>query len=230
MHLYIGNKNYSSWSLRPWLLMTALNIGFKETVIPLDQPDTKSQILEVSGAGQVPILVDGKTTVWESLAIMEYLAERFEEINIWPKDARARAHARSISAEMHAGFQPLRARCPMNLGKRFNAMARGRDVDANANRICELWSTARSTFASKDDGPFLYGSFGAADAMYAPIVTRLDTYAFPVGSAARIYMDAVLGHPAYQAWLTEALKEPWVLEHDEVDEQAAENLRPYVSQ
>lgn len=229
MHLYIGNKTYSSWSLRPWLLMTALNIGFEETVIPLDQLDTKSQILKVSGAGQVPILVDGKTTVWESLAIMEYLAERFDEMNIWPKDARARNHARCISAEMHAGFQPLRARCPMNLGKRFNGMARGCEVEANAERICELWSVARSTFASKGDGPFLYGSFCAADAMYAPIVTRFDTYAFSVAAATRNYMDAVLGHPAYQAWLAEALKEPWVLEHDEVDEQAAENFRPCTS-
>ncbi len=131
---------------------------------------------------------------------------------------------------MHAGFQALRARCPMNLGKRFNAMACGRDVDANAARICKLWSTARNTFASKGDGPFLYGSFSAADAMYAPIVARLDTYALPVDSATRTYMDAVLGHPAYQVWLAAALKEPWVLVHDEVDEQAAENLRPHVSQ
>lgn len=212
MHLIIGNKLYSSWSLRPWILMKAKAIAFTETVIPLSQPDTRKNILEHSPTGKVPLLVDG-IRVWESLAIMEYLAEAFPKAGIWPSDKAARAHARAASSEIHAGFQALRQACPMNLGRRFKPREWSPEVRDAVSRIEELWSQARSKYAG--GGKFLYGDFSAADAMYAPVVTRLDTYQISVSSDARAYMDAILSHPAFVAWRSDALKEPWFLTHYE---------------
>ncbi len=163
MHLYIANKLYSSWSLRPWLLMKAVGIPFTETVIPLYRPDSKARILDVSPNGKVPCLVDGDNRVWESLAIAEYLHERFPEKGIWPTNAKARAHARSAASEMHAGFQALRQACPMNLAKKFAPKEPSSDVADNLRRIEGLWSEAHQRFGA--DGPFLYGRFSAADAM-----------------------------------------------------------------
>jgi glutathione S-transferase len=213
MHLIIGNKLYSSWSLRPWILMEALDLPFDETVIPLHQDDTAASIKTHASAGKVPILKDGNVMVWESLAIMEYLHEKFPNAGIWPKDATARAHARCIANEMHAGFQPLRQACPMNLGKSFKPKDYADDVKASVARVEAIWSEARSRFGS--GGPFLYGAFSAADAMYAPIVTRLDTYGFPVSGLSRAYMDAVLTSPAFVAWRDAAFREPWYLPHYE---------------
>lgn len=213
MHLYIANKLYSSWSLRPWVLMTALDIPFEETVIPLYFPDSKARILDVSPNGKMPCLVDGEVKVWESLAIMEYLNERFPDSGVWPVDAEARAHARATASEMHAGFQPLRAACPMNLTKRFAPRDLGSDVADNVRRLEGMWADARRRFGSR--GSFLYGPFCAADAMYAPVVTRLETYQIPVASETRRYMDAVLAHPAFVQWRTEALAEPWTIDHYE---------------
>ena len=224
MHLYIANKLYSSWSLRPWILMTALDIPFQERVIPMYFPDSRARMLDVSPTGKMPCLVvpearagDGDAKVWESLAIMEYLHEKYPDKNVWPKDDAARAHARAISSEMHAGFQALRNACPMNLGKRFATRDQGSDVADNVRRLEGLWSETRVRFGEKSasPGPFLYGAFSAADAMYAPVVTRLDTYQVRVAPASRRYMDDVLAHPACVQWRTEALAEPWTIPHYE---------------
>lgn len=215
MHLIIGNKLYSSWSLRPWILMKAKDIAFTETVVPLHQPDTKKNILEHSPTGKVPLLIDDGIRVWESLAIMEYLAEAAPKAGIWPSDKAARAHARAASSEMHAGFQALRQAAPMNLARRFKPRDWSTDVKANIGRLEELWAEARARFAG--GGKFLYGDFTAADAMYAPVVTRLDTYQIPVATETRAYMDAILAHPAFVSWRAGALKETWLLPHYETD-------------
>ena len=172
MHLYIGNKNYSSWSLRAWLLLRAFGLDFEETLIPLDEADTAEKIRVVSEAGKVPVLVDHGQTIWDSLAIAEYVHERFPDAGVWPTETQARAHARSSSAEMHSSFVGLRGACPMNLAKRFVRKDRGADVAADVARIQDLWVEARDRFGSNGNGPFLYGAFSAADAMYAPVVTR----------------------------------------------------------
>ncbi|WP_029029670.1 glutathione S-transferase family protein [Salinarimonas rosea] len=219
MKLVIGNKLYSSWSLRPWILMRHLGLDFEEALVPLDQPDTKAKILAHSPAGKVPVLVDGEVTVWESLAILDYLADLHPESEIWPREDVARAYARSIAAEMHAGFQKLRAALPMNLGRRYAHKDRGEGVAADVARVVALWREARDRFGA--GGPFLFGKqFGAADAMYAPVVTRLDTYSWPIDADTRAYMEAVLTLPAFVEWREAALDEAWVLAHDEVDEPA----------
>jgi len=214
--LVIGNKAYSSWSLRPWLLMSELGIDFDEILIPLDQPDTKARITRHSPSGRVPCLLIDDLSVWESLAIMETLAERFPDRGIWPANAEARAVARAVSCEMHAGFQALRSACPMNLRKRFafrdwGGQAGARDVA----RIQELWADCRDRFGT--GGPFLFGAFCAADAMFAPVVSRLDRYGWEVTPATRAYMDAVLALPSFERWTAQGVDEPWILEHDEVD-------------
>jgi glutathione S-transferase len=229
MKLLIGNKCYSSWSLRPWLLMAARGIAFDEVLVLLDEPGFRDTVLghAPGSGGTVPCLIDGKVVVWETLAITEYLAETHPQLGIWPTDRTARAHARAISSEMHAGFGALRNACPMNLGKRYAARDRGAAVARNVDRICQVWREARSRFGTAAGGPFLYGDFCAADAMYAPVVTRLDTYAIAVDPVARAYMDAVLAHPAYRQWLAAALGEPWIVAHDEIDEPAIANLRKH---
>jgi glutathione S-transferase len=227
MKLLIGNKCYSSWSLRAWLLLAAKEIAFDEVLVLLDEPGFKEAIHAHApqSGGTVPTLVDGEVAVWETLAIAEYLHERFPERGIWPKDVAARAHARAVSSEMHAGFQALRGACPMNLGKRYAARDRGPDVAKNVARISEIWREARSRFGEKAGGPFLYGEFSAADAMYAPVVARLDTYAIPVDEVSAEYMRAVFALPAYRQWRDAALKERWIVALDEVDEPAIANLR-----
>lgn len=207
MHLTIANKLYSSWSLRPWLVMKGFGIPFEETVIPMYQPDSKARMLAVSPTGKMPCLTDGDVTVWESLAIIEYLAEKFPEKAIWPQNPKARAHARAASNEMHAGFQALRNACPMNLGKRFAKKDYGPEVAGNVARISALWKEARKTFGA--EGPFLYGAFSAADAMFVPVATRFDAYQIDVNAETRAYMDVVLSHPAFVAWREDALQEPW---------------------
>lgn len=215
MLLVVANKLYSSWSLRPWILMRALDIAFDEEVIAMDQPDSKARMLARGPTGKCPVLIDGEIAVWESLAIIEYLAETFPGKGIWPADVVARAHARSASNEMHAGFQPLRAACPMNLSKRFARKDFGPEVAASVKRLEELWREARARFGNKRTGPFLYGAFGAADAMFAPVVTRLDTYQIGVAADTRDYMDAILTHPAFVDWREAALAEPWRIDRYE---------------
>lgn len=220
MELVIGNKLFSSWSLRPWLVLAAFDIPFSETMVVLRQADTAARIQAHSPSGKVPVLIDGDVVVWESLAIIEYLAERHPDRAIWPQDAKARAHARAISSEMHAGFQALRQACPMNLGKRFAPKDRGAGAQADIARIVALWADARARFGA--GGPFLYGAFSAADAMYAPVVTRLDTYQIAVDDGTRRYMDAMLAHPAFVRWRTAALAETWAIDALEAGETVVE--------
>ena len=229
MKLYIGNKLYSSWSLRAWLLLAAFDIPFDETIIPLDEADTAQRIQAVSAAGRVPVLIDGDIKVWESLAIVEYVHDKFPDRGIWPSDAGARAHARAIASEMHAGFMGIRSACPMNLGKRYATRHRGDDVAADVARIEALWREARSAYGTPAGKPFLYGSFCGADAMYAPVATRLDTYAIAVSADTRAYIDAVLSHPAFVSWRAAALQETWIVPSDEIDEDPIENYRPHLA-
>jgi glutathione S-transferase len=213
--LVIGNKNYSSWSMRPWLAMKVTDIAFDEVVISLDAPDFKQRLSKISGTGKVPALVDGNVAVWESLAILEYLAETFPQVGLWPADAKARAHARAIASEMHAGFVPLRRHCPMNIWRPVKKRELTPDVSANVRRIDAMWTDCRMRFGG--GGPFLFGKFSAADAMYAPVVSRFHTYAVDIGPAAAAYKDAVMALPAWAEWTAAAIKEPWVLPADEPD-------------
>jgi glutathione S-transferase len=220
--LVIANKCYSSWSLRPWLLMKQLGVAFDEIIIPLDLPDTKEKVLKHSPAGKVPILIDGDVTVWESTAIMEHVGETFGA-PVWPENREARAMARSVAAEMHAGFSALRSACPMNLGKKYASRVRGEAVARDVARFSEIVREARERFGA--GGPFLFGAFSAADAMYTPLATRLDTYSIALDATTRAYVDAILSLPAFQEWRSAALKEEWVVPADEVDEDAIENYR-----
>ena len=215
LHLIIGNKNYSSWSFRPWLAMKVAGIAFEETVISLEAKDFKERVLALSGTGKVPVLIDGETRVWESLSILEYLAEKFPSAGLWPMDAKARAHARTVSSEMHAGFVPLRSQLPMNTWRPVKHRALDEAASANVARIDAMWTDCRVRFGRS--GPFLFGAFGAADAMYAPVVWRFHTYAVEVSPAAHAYMHAVMALPAWAEWRRAARQEPWVLPHDELD-------------
>jgi glutathione S-transferase len=213
--LVVGNKNYSSWSLRPWIALKAAGIAFSDRVISLNDPQFKPTLLALSPAGKVPVLLDGATHVWESLAILEYLADKFPAAALWPADAAARAHARAIASEMHAGFAPLRRHLPMNFWRPVKRRDLTAEAAANVARIDAMWSECRTRFG--DGGPFLFGRFSAADAMYAPVVSRFHTYDVEVGPGARAYMDAVMALPAWSEWRQAALKEPWVLPEDEPD-------------
>lgn len=215
MRLIIGNKNYSSWSLRPWLAMKVAGIAFEETLISLDAPDFKARVTALSPAGRVPVLLDGDVLVWESLAILEYLAEKCPAAGLWPTEAGARAHARAVCSEMHAGFAALRRQLPMNMWRPVEQRSIDDGARGEVGRIDAIWSECRAKFGR--GGPFLFGAFGAADAMYAPVVSRLHTYAVEVGGTARAYMDAVTGLPAWREWRDAARREPWVLPHNEVD-------------
>jgi glutathione S-transferase len=195
--LVVGNKNYSSWSLRPWLAMKVLGIPFQEVRIPLYGEGSKAKILAYSPAGKVPCLVDGNLRVWDSLAIMEYLAERHP--GVWPADAALRARARSISAEMHSGFPNLRNHMSMNIRRRHPGKGRTPEVLAEIRRIVEIWSECRK--------PFLFGAFCAADAMYAPVVLRFRTYEMELPPVCRAYADAVLALPALLEWIRDAERE-----------------------
>jgi glutathione S-transferase len=213
LHLVIGNKNYSSWSMRPWIGLRAAGIAFDETVISLNAPDFKPRLGKLSGTGKVPVLIDGDVHVWESLAILEYLAEKFPKTGLWPADAATRAHARAISHEMHAGFIPLRRHLPMNVWRPVQQRYLTPDAAANVKRIDAMWADC----LARSGGPFLFGKFCAADAMYAPVVSRLHTYAVKVSAPSRIYIDAMMGLPAWAEWTKAALAEEWVLPEDEVD-------------
>jgi glutathione S-transferase len=213
--LVIGNKNYSSWSLRPWIAMKVFGIGFDEIVIPLYEPGSRERILEVSPTGKVPALIDGDIRVWESLAILDYLAERHPDAGLWPKDQAARAHARSVAAEMHAGFAPLRRQCPMNMRRPVKARELTAEAAADVARVDGIWTQCRTRFGA--GGPFLFGAFGAADAMFAPVVSRLHTYDIGVGQVAHQYMEAIMALPAWSEWHGAAERETWVMPGNELD-------------
>lgn len=215
LHLVIANKNYSSWSLRPWMAMTMAGLAFDESMILLDTPVMKKQIAKHSGAGRLPVLHHGKITIWETLAILEYLAETFPEKNLWPRPKAARAVARAISNEMHAGFTGLRNACPMNLRRPPKPVVLNEATKADIARIEKIWRECRKTYGK--GGKFLFGKFCNADAMFAPVVTRFETYAIPVGRDTKAYMDAVMATKAFQSWKAAALEESWIVPHDEVD-------------
>jgi len=211
LKLVIGNKNYSSWSMRPWLALRAADIAFEEIFIPLYTGDAdKKRILDFTRSGKVPVLIDGDVTIWDSLAIIEYLAERFPEKRLWPEDRVQRAYARSISAEMHSGFAALRNECGMNLHRPVGAIELSADARANIARIQEIWTECRDRYAGA--GPFLFGAFGGADAMFAPVVHRFRTYAIGVTLEVKRYMDAMMALPAFQEWTGAALAETLVIE------------------
>lgn len=209
--LVIGNKTYSSWSLRPWLALKQTGQAFDEVVIPLDQPETKATILKHSPGGKVPVLLHGDTTVWESIAICEYLAETFPAAGLWPAGSAPRAVARAISAEMHAGFVDLRRNLSMDLKHKKYETPRTVGSEADIARITQIWRDARGRFGA--EGPFLFGPFTIADAMYAPVVTRFVTYGVPLDPVSQAYVDAVLDLPAMKEWYAAAQAEPWVLKN-----------------
>ena len=211
--IVIGNKNYSSWSMRPWLVLDHFGFEFEEVLVPLDQEDTKATLLTYTPAGKVPVLVDRSWTVWDSLAIIEYLAEAEGGEAIWPEDRQERARARSLAAEMHSGFQALRSACPMNLRKTFKWRARG---GARAKRDVERFEAIVRDRMMRSGGPFLFGEWCAADAMYTPLVARLRGYSWQVSEEAGAYVEAALATDSVKRWTEAALKEAWVIDADEV--------------
>jgi glutathione S-transferase len=219
MQLYIGNKNYSSWSMRPWVLMTHAGIAFEEVKLRLsfdDGSEFKKVLSAVTPAGRVPVLVDRDLSIWDTLAIAEYLAERFPERRLWPDDVKQRAVARSVCAEMHSGFSALRTHCPMNIeaslpeiGQRV--LAEQPQIGKDLERIVQMWSQ----LLEQHGGPFLFGRFTIADAYYAPVCMRLRTYALPVPPQISAYLQRVWELPAVQAWVKDALAEQDFLDFDE---------------
>ena len=213
--IVLGNKAYSSWSLRGWLLLTRSGAAFEEVVVPLDRPGFKAEILAHSPSGRVPTLKADGLTIWDSLAIAEFLHELFPEAGLWPADPAARAVARAVTAEMHAGFAALRERLPMDLKR--TALAPGAfdfgdaGLRSDIDRIAEIWTDCRAL--SPNGGPFLFGAFGAADAFYVPVATRFRTYGVALEGAAAAYRDALLNWPDLAAWTEAARAEPWVIEN-----------------
>ncbi|WP_374447106.1 glutathione S-transferase family protein [Stella sp.] len=207
--IYIGNKNYSSWSLRGWLMVKQSGIAFDEVVIALDEPTTRETILRHSPSGTVPAIRHGDRTIWDSLAIGEYLAEQAPEAGLWPADATARAMARSVSAEMHSGFAALRSHFPMNMRSTFSDRFPTAAAQADINRIAAIWRDCRRRFGGS--GEFLFGEFSIADAMYAPVCSRFRTYKIEMDEVGQAYSDAVWAHPAVQEWLQAARKEPMII-------------------
>ncbi len=214
--LVIGNKNYSSWSLRPWIFMKRSGVPFSEVRVPLYQPGSTEELRRHSPSGLVPVLLDGKVTVWDSLAICEYVSERFLDGRGWPEDIAARAAARSVSAEMHAGFQSVRAKLPMNLRALFPGKHISDEVDAGIQRIAAIWEQCRREHGAA--GPWLFGAFSIADAMYAPIAWRFLSYGVALEGTAAEYMQTLLAMPEMQAWHADALKESEVLPQCEARE------------
>ena len=218
--LYIGNKNYSSWSMRPWVLMKQAGLPFEERKVRFDAFEADSQfkqaVLKVNPAGRVPVLVDDGFAIWDSLAIAEYLAEKFPDRALWPRDPRARARARSVCAEMHSGFTALRSHCGMNIEASLPAIGQQvwseqAAVRTDVERIVRMWTE----LLAQHKGPMLFGEFSVADAFYAPVCMRLRTYALPVPAEIQAYVDRVCALPAVKAWIEEALAEQDFVPFDE---------------
>jgi glutathione S-transferase len=213
--LIVGNKNYSSWSLRGFLAARLAGIDFDEHLVRLSEPGSRSALLAHSPAGKVPVLKHGRRVIWDSLAIVEYLAEQRPDAGLWPADADARALARSIAAEMHGGFGALRRQMPMNLRKSLPGKGQGPGVERDIARIGAIWRDCRTGFGA--DGPFLFGAASAADAMYAPVATRIRTYGVALDPVGEAYVEAIYAWPAFGEWRAAALEEPWIIAEDEVD-------------
>jgi glutathione S-transferase len=207
--LVIANKNYSSWSFRPWILMRHFGLAFDEIVIPLAQDNTQAEILRYSPAGKCPSLHDGEIVVWDSLAIIEYLAELYPERPIWPRPRAARARARSLAAEMHSGFSALRLLLPMNMRREVTRRELTPEASADVARLERAFGQTRGEFGQA--GAFLFGDFSAADAMFAPVVNRLHVYGVAVAAPTRAYMDAMMALPAWKEWSAQAEAEPWTI-------------------
>jgi glutathione S-transferase len=211
--LVIGNKKYSSWSLRPWILLRHAGANFEEIRIPLYRPESKEQILRYSPSGKVPLLIDGEVKVWESLAICEYVAEHFPSARLWPADSGVRAFARAVASEMHAGFAALRMELPMNcLGPRRGVLP-SPEARADIERIAALWRECRARFGA--GGPWLFGDYGVADAMFAPVVIRFSTYGVSLPQEARSYVATTLADPPLRQWIEAGLAESEILEGSE---------------
>jgi glutathione S-transferase len=213
MKLLIGNRNYSTWSLRPWLVLTYFNIPFEDEVLQLSGEGFRDVLAQRSPTGRVPVLIDGDLVVPETIAIIEYIADRFPDKPVWPVDINNRALARAASAEMHAGFSSLRSHAPMNLRASHPGKVSLDSVRKDLHRLETLWGG----LLQRSGGPFLFGAFSAADAMFAPVATRIRTYALPVSDVVSSYVEAIYSLPAFQTWLAMALKEPWVVDDDEID-------------
>jgi glutathione S-transferase len=211
--LVIGNKNYSSWSLRPWLLMKHLGVSFREHLIQLSVDSTQGEIAKQGPSGKVPVLRDGELCVWDSLAICEYVVEL--KGSGWPKDVKARAVARSVAAEMHSGFVSLRSQWPMNARARNRSTPMTPALQADIQRVDALWTDCRRRFGA-GQGPWLFGEFSVADAMYAPVVLRFNTYGAQVSATAREYLNAVLEDHYVKEWLRAAEQEPWTIPSEDV--------------
>ncbi len=221
LKLIIGNRAYSSWSMRGWLAIKQSGEEFEEFVVPLFEAewDKRREGDEFAPSlGKVPILWDGKCVVWDSLAIVEFLADRVGREKYWPEDASARGMARSMAAEMHSGFGNLRRELPMNVRRSYPPKELSEEVTTEIDRIMQLWAQARARFGGT--GEFLFGEWCAADMMYAPVVTRFITYSVPVPPFAAAYMKAVLSHPHVMEWIDKAQDEPWVIEQYEADKAA----------
>ena len=212
MKLVVGNRNYSSWSLRSWLLLKHAGIAFEEVALRFAAPDFKHQVLRYSPAGRVPVLIDGALTVWDSLAIAEYVAENFADKQLWPSDRGQRAEARAVCAEMHAGFQALRGQMPMNVSAQLVGRGWNVEVQKDITRITTIWG-ARSRFASS--GPFLFGRFSVADAYFAPVVWRFNTYQPALPAQAIDYVRMMLALPPMRTWADEAARENEFIDDDE---------------
>ena len=210
LSITLGNKNYSSWSLRGWLALKQTGAVFAERVVPLDRPGTREQLLAASPSARVPVLQHGDLTVWDSLAIGEYLAERFPEAALWPAETAARAVARVVTAEMHAGFAELRRDLPMDLRNRYPGRDLAPGTARDVARIVEIWQNCRARFGA--GGDFLFGGFSLADAAYAPVVSRFVTYDVALPQVAATYRDAVMAWPALRDWAAAAEAEPWVID------------------
>ncbi len=214
--LVIGNKNYSSWSLRGWLAVKQASVDFEEIFVNLGDADFKDQLRRHSKAAKVPVLIHEGLEVWDTLAIIEYLAESFPDAGLWPEDREKRARARSIAAEMHSSFTALRSAMPMNIRRALPGLGRNPDVDQDIRRITEIWRSCRS--AAADSGDFLFGAWTAVDTMFAPVASRFRTYAVDLMDApSERYVEAVLGSAWFKEWETAALKEPWIVPEDEVE-------------
>lgn len=212
MRLLIGNKNYSSWSLRPWLVLTHFAIPFDEEMINLGAVNAKSVLASRSPSGRVPVLFDGDLILNETLAIIEYLADSYPNKPIWPINIGARALARAASSEIHAGFTELRSRAPMNLRASYPGRVDYAPIKQDMRRLEVLWGE----LLARSGGPYLFGDFSAADAMFAPVATRLRTYDIPIAQLTQEYVDTIFNLPAFQQWHGEALNETWRIEHDEI--------------
>ncbi|MGB0843962.1 MAG: glutathione S-transferase family protein [Alphaproteobacteria bacterium] len=212
MKLFIANKNYSSWSFRPWLALKVKQVEFEEDFQRFDDENQNPHFKEFSPAGKVPTLKDEDLYVWDSLAILEYLADLHPDKGFWPTDVKQRAHARAISNEMHSGFSGLRSECPMNMRRPVETLSKSDAVVKDVERIEAIWSSC----LAESGGPFLFGEFSNADAMFAPVVSRIKTYTLSTSAVVQAYTAAMTSLPAWQEWEAAALEEPWIVENDEI--------------